>query len=289
MTTKNPLQQFFRRAKFSIYLPSRGKWYPKSAITHQNGQIDIFAMTATDESRMRASEFLINGSAVFDIIRSCAPSITQPEYMPQVDLEAVMLSIRRATFGDTIKLTTLVPNTSESMELDLNIEQLVNQLPNAETEWDSTLNIINPDSHTLSLIIKPISLKSMFSVTRQIIRQQQVTVDISKNNQAGDEKIDQLDEQMKTLADITVNMVAESISQIKFEGFSTENPAEIKNFINNIDLDYFKAIQQHIETQKEKINFAPITVKATDEQIKQGAPESWVVPVQFDLTNFFEI
>ena len=289
MSTNNPLQQFFRRAKFSIQLPSRGRWYPKTAIKATHGQIEIFAMTAADEARMRAAEFLINGSAVIDLIRSCAPDITQPEHMPQVDLEAVMLSIRRATFGNTMPITVSVPNTDLVHTHQLDIEQLVNQLPNAETEWDDTLNIINPDDQTVSVTVKPLSLKNMFAATKQILKQLQNTNDLVRTEQSNDQKIDQLDQQIKSLAQISISMIADSVSKITVGDFSTENPAEIKNFINNIDWQYFQAIQQHIEDQKNKITFAPITITATELQIQQGAPAQWTVPVQFDLTNFFEL
>jgi hypothetical protein len=289
MTTTNPLQQFFRRAKFSILLPSRGKWYPKSALKHNQGQIEIFAMTAADEARMRAAEFLINGSAVFDLIRSCAPEIMQPEQMPQVDLEAVMLSIRRATFGNTVSVTGPVPNTNLTHTVQLDIDHLVDQLPNADLHWDETLNIIHPDQQTVKITVKPLSLKNMFAATKQIIKQQQSTADIAQNNQPNDQKIDQLDEQMKSLAQISIGMIVDSISKISVGDFSTENPAEIKNFINNIDWQYFQAIQQHIEAQKTAIAFSSVTVKSSESMIQAGAPAEWTMPVQFDLTNFFEL
>jgi hypothetical protein len=223
-----------------------------------------------------------------DIIRSCAPAIIQPEHMPQVDLDAVLLSIRRATFGDTVSIKTAVPNTDQTTTVQLNIPQLVDQLPNALLQWDETLNIMNPEEQTVTVTVKPLSLKTMFAATKQILRQQQFTNDITANGQPNDEKLDQLETQMKSLAQITTGMIADSISKITVADWSTENPSEIKNFINNIDWDYFKAIQQHVDAQREKIAFQSVTVTATAEQIQLGAPAEWSVPVQFDLTNFFE-
>lgn len=286
MTINNPLQQFFRKPKFTIQLPSRGKWYPKNALKNADGTVEIYAMTAADETRSKTSEIMFNGNSLFDLLKSCVPDITNPESMPTVDLDAVMLSIRRASYGDTLSLDVDVPNTALTTKIATSIEQLVNNIPDASTEWDETLNILSANKDTVSLTIKPLSLKNMFSITKQIIKHQQATDDISRNSQPNDQKIDQLDEQMKHLATLSINMIADSIVKITAGEFSTENPAEIRQFVNNIDVEYFKAIQNHIETQKNKLSFKPQTVQATDEQIQLGAPSQWSAPIQFDLTNF---
>lgn len=286
MNTNNPLQQFFRKPKFTIQLPSRGKWYPKNALKNPTGLVEIYAMTAVDETRSKTSEIMFNGNSLFDLLKSCVPEIQNPEFMPTVDLESVMLSIRRASYGDTIDIEVAVPNTNLTTTAKFNIEKLINSIPNAETAWDEVLNILSEEKETISLTIKPLNLRNLFSITKQIIKQQQAADEINRTSQLNDQKIDQLDEQMKQLANLSVNMVADSISKITVGTFTTENPSEIRQFVNNIDVEYFKAIQNHIENQKNNLLVKPQIVVATEEQIQQGAPAQWEVPVQFDLTNF---
>jgi hypothetical protein len=286
MPINNPLQQFFRKPKFTIQLPSRGKWYPKNAIKNTDGQVEIYAMTASDETRAKTSEVLLNVNSLVDLLKSCVPDITNPELIPTVDLDALMLSIRRASYGDNLEYEVAVPQTNLTTKINLSIEKLVGELANVEQEWDETLNILSDNKDTVCVIIRPINVKSMFSVTKQILKHQQATLEISNNSQPTDQKIDQIDDQMKHLATLSVNMVADSIVKISIGDYSTENPAEIRQFINNIDVEYFKAIQTHIEQQKNKMTFKPQTVIATEEQIQQGAPAQWEATVQLDFSNF---
>lgn len=286
MNINNPLQQFFRKPKFTIQLPSRGKWYTKNSLKNPDGTVEIYAMTAADETRSKTSEIMFNGNSLFDLLKSCAPDIINPESMPTVDLDAVMLSIRRASYGDNLSYEVDVPNTILTTKINLSIEKLVSDLPDASLVWDETLNILSSEKTTVSLTIKPLNLKNMFSITKQIIKHQQTTDEISRNNQSNDQKIDQLDEQMKHLSALSINMIADSIVKITAGEFSTENSAEIRQFINNIDVEYFKAIQSHIENQKNKLSFKAQPVQSTEEQIQQGAPAQWSAPIQFDLTNF---
>lgn len=287
MSKTNPLQNFFRKSKFSITLPSRGKWYPKGSINGAEGEVEIYAMTAADDTRFKTNEILISHLATYDLIKSCIPAIKDPENMPIVDLDAAILNIRRASYGDDIELNVPVPNTSLTHKIKLSISQLTSKLPNAKEQWDEELTI-NDGDLSLTLKLRPLYLKNLFSTTKQIIKQQQITEQISNSNQSADQKIDEIDTQMKTLGNITVNMVIDSVQSISTnDGYSTDQISEIRQFINQIDLEYFKAIQKHLEEQKKKTSFETVSITSTPEQIAAGAPEKWTADVTFSLTNFF--
>jgi hypothetical protein len=284
--TSNPLQGFFRKPKFAITLPSRGKWYPKKSLNSTDGTVEVFAMTAADDTRFKTNEVLISHTATYDLIRSCVPQIAEPENMPVVDLDAVILSIRRASYGNQMKFRVLVPNTTLERMLDLDIEQMVNSLANVGESWDEELNIQDGDL-SMTLTITPLPLKNMFAVTRQLIKQQQIAENISKQDNDNEEKIDAMDQQLKTLSNIGVNTVVEGIRSIRCGDYFTDRPSDIRQFIQQIDLEYFNAIRKHIEGQKKLSQFATVNCVATPEEAAAGAPDSWQATVEFNLTNFF--
>lgn len=286
MNQLNPLQKFYRKSKFSITLPSRGKWYPKNSLNSQDGSVSIYAMTAADETRFKTNEVLISHIATYDLIRSCVPEIIEPENMPTVDLDAVILSIRRASYGNDMNFTVPVPNTAMTQLIKLNIEQLINSIPNISDQWDETLTI-QDDGVEIVIKLAPLPLRSLFSTTKQLFKQQHIAEKISKNESSNDEKIEEMDQQLKTLSSINVNVVAESIKSITCGDYFTDKPNEIKQFINQIDLAYFQAIRKHLEEQKKKLTFAKIQCSATEDQIAAGAPEHWEAEIEFNLTNFF--
>jgi len=287
MSRTNPLQNFFRKPKLSVLLPSRGRWYPKNSLSKTT--VDIYPMTAADDLRFKTNEVLLNASAVSELMQSCVPDITDPEQMPVLDLDVILLAIRQASYSSTIKASINVPNTALTQTLDLDILGLIQNFANAAELWDEKLTLINEQDESLTVILRPVTLKSMFSATRSLIRQQQATAEITMSNRQADEKIAELDDQMKTLSTVSINMVADSISEILTQdGFSIKNAGEIRQFLNQLDLAYFRAIQKHIEDQKALIGFKPIQITSTAEQIAAGAPETWAANIQFNINNFFE-
>lgn len=288
MSNTNPLQNFLRQVKFKITLPSRGKWYPANTCNHKNGEVSVYAMTAADDTRFKSNDVLMSGSAVVDLIRSCVPEIKDPEQMPTVDLDAVLLSIRRASYGENISLTVPVPNTELNRTVTLNIEQLINQLPDASAIWDTELEIENDLNEVLKLTVKPISVKAMYNASKQLIRQSQIGQELMNNSQYNDEKLQELDKQLKVLGSLSVNTIADSVASVSVGDNVITNTTEIKNFLTQIDLSYFNAIKTHVESQKKKISFQPLELTSTAEEIAAGAPAKWTAAVTIDITNFFE-
>lgn len=286
MNPNNPLQKFYRKVKFSITLPSRGKWYPKGTLSSNDGTLEIYAMTAADDTRFKTNEVLVSPIATYDLIKSCAPQITDPENMPTVDLDAVILSIRRASYGNNMNFIVPVPNTTLTQPVNLDIEKLIHDIPNISELWDEDL-IIKDESLEIVIRLAPLPLRSLFATTKQLFKQQHIAEKISKNESSNDEKIEEIDQQLKTLSTINVNVVAESIKNIKCGDYVTDKPSEIRQFINQIDLAYFHAIKNHIEEQKKKTAFNKIRIEATQEQIAAGAPSTWEADIEFNLTNFF--
>lgn len=282
----NPLQKFYRKAKFAITLPSRGKWYPKNALTSTDGTVDIFAMTAADDTRFKTNEVLISHIATYDLIRSCVPQITDPENMPTVDLDAVILSIRRASYGNEMNFTVPVPNTALTQSVKLDIEQMVNSISNMSEDWDDQLTI-QDEGVEITIKLAPLPLRSLFATTKQLFKQQHIAEKISRNENSNDEKIEEMDQQLKTLSTINVSIVAESIKSVSCGDYFTDKPSEIRQFVNQIDLAYFQAIRKHIEEQKKKMSFPKVRCEATPDQLAAGAPESWEASIEFNLTNFF--
>lgn len=287
MSKPNPLQNFFRKPKLHVPLPSRGRWYPANSLS--SSTVAIYPMTAADDLRFKTNEVLLNVSAVSELIQSCVPDIQAPDQMPVLDLDVLLLAIRKASYSDTIKASVNVPNTALTLTLDLNIQDLIDNFANAADIWDEKLTLINEQDQKLTVILRPVSLKSMFSATKSLMRQQQATAEITMSSKQTDEKIAELDDQMKSLSTLSINMITDSISEILTQdGFSIKNAGEIRQFLNQLDLAYFKAIQKHIEDQKALISFKPIQITSTAEQLAAGAPETWEADIQFNINNFFE-
>lgn len=288
MSNPNPLQTFFRKPKFTILLPSRGRWYPANSLKSTDGNIEIYSMTAADETKFKTNELLMSAQATYDLIQSCAPAIQDPESMPVVDLDAVLLSIRRASYTDVLNFTVSVPNTSLTDQFELSIKSLVDSLQNVSELWDDEL-IIQENDNIVTFELAPLSLKSFFNTTKHIMKQQYRAETLMNSSSEPDEKIQEINQQLKSLANFTVNTVADSIKSVKTNtGYVTTNNNDIRDLMTKLDLEYFRAVKNHLEKQKELTGFKPVIRTATPEMIAAGAPETYSAEIAFNLNNFFE-
>src|SRR6056300_286460 len=114
---QNPLRKYFRQPKVYITLPSQGKYYPEGSIKMpENGEFPILAMTAKDELAMKTPDALLNGQATVDVIQSCVPNIKNAWQTPVVDIDAILIAIRQATYGNDMEFVSVCPNCNNRNE-----------------------------------------------------------------------------------------------------------------------------------------------------------------------------
>ena len=123
----NPLAKHFRQPSIYIKLPSNGRFWPEGALDLPvTGQIPVYPMTAKDEITLRTPDALMNGAGVVDVIRSCCPSITDPWKMPSIDVDAVLIAIRIASYGADMDIDTDCPYCKEENTHTVNLNESLN-------------------------------------------------------------------------------------------------------------------------------------------------------------------
>ena len=71
------------------------------------------------------------------------------------------------------------------------------------------------------------------------------------------------------------------------DGTAVSDPAQIKEFVDNANAKLIKEIETKIIALRSQGAVKPLKLKATEEQIKKGAPATYEVPITFDTANFF--
>ena len=71
------------------------------------------------------------------------------------------------------------------------------------------------------------------------------------------------------------------------DGTEITDPAHIKEFVDNANATLIKEIENKLIDLRTQGAVKPLKLKASEEQIKKGAPASYEVPVTFDTSNFF--
>lgn len=114
MISNNPLMNFARKAELSVKLPSNCNWYEDGMIEYTpNGEVEVYPMLPKDELMMVNPDALLSGQSNINLIRSCVPSIKEPEKLLYPDANVLFLAIQKATYGNTIKIEARCPKCQE--------------------------------------------------------------------------------------------------------------------------------------------------------------------------------
>ena len=280
-TGSNPLQKYFRQPKIYVSLPSSGEFYPPGAIAKtETGEYPVYAMTAKDELTMKTPDALLNGEATVQVIQSCFPNVKNAWEVPSLDLDAMLIAIRIATYGEMMDLNIKVPVTGEEKTFQVDLRTMLDHLNSAEY-----VNVVDHDG--MRVILKPLTYREFTKTSIKTFEEQRIFSIVNDEDMPEEEKLLAFNKSFNKLTDVTVDTLKASIAAIQFEDQTVTNRDHINEFVDNSDKTLFKKVTDHLEEQKEKFSIKPMIVDATEEEIAAGVPETYSIPITFDQTNFF--
>lgn len=278
---QNPLQKYFRQPKIYVPLPSKGKYYPPNSIEiPETGDFPVYPMTARDEIMMKTPDALVNGETTVQVIQSCMPNIKNAWDVPSIDLDTIMLAIRIASYGEKMEMDINIPVTGEEQKYDLNLVELLDSM--SGIDYDQTVTI-----EDLQVNIKPLTYRDFTETSLKTFEEQKIFNLLNNEKVGTEEKLLKFNQSFRKLTDLTILTLEKSIQSITGDGFQVTDQKHIKEFVDNADKSVFKSIIDHIDQQKNKFSIKPLKITATPEQIEQGVPETFEVPLTFDSSVFF--
>jgi len=279
----NPLSMFMRQPKIYIQLPSKGEYWPAGSLQMPaDGKLPVYSMTAKDELLLNVPDALMNGQAVVDVIQNCIPNIKNAWMVPSIDMDALLISIRIATYGEMMVSPVKV---SDEIEMDYKVDlRIVLDGIMDNSYWDPVISI----NDQMTVFVKPLNYRQASVAALQTFETQKI-MQLTNNETIDEEtKLKMFKDSFKKLTDSTVGMISDSIARIDTAQGSTDNPVFIKEFLDNVDKDIFNTIQEHLNVLKEKNSIKPAIVPVTPEMKEKGIKgETIEVPLVFDASTFF--
>ncbi len=278
----NPLNKYFRQPSIYVTLPSKSAYPPHVVQPSQSGEIGVQPMTAKDEIRFKTPDALMNGEGVVEVIQSCVPQIKDAWQIKSYDLDTILIAIRIATYGETMDFTFTVPGANEQVTHSQNLPALLDQIRSATIETEITLN------DGLKFSIRPLTYKDMTTASLQTFQQQKMYSAVQDSQLPDEDKAKKFNESFKALTDLNSSIMLKNISAITMQdGTVVSDPAQIKEFVDNANAKIIKEIETKVIALRSQGAVKPLRLKATEEQIKKGAPATYEVPITFDTANFF--
>ena len=278
----NPLNKYFRQAAIHITLPSGGNYPPHVVTPTATGEFPVMPMTAKDEIKFKTPDALMNGQGVVDVIQSCMPNIKDAWQIKSHDVDTILIAIRIATYGETMDLQFNVPTINEQVTHTINLPATLDQIRQDKIQNAITLK------DGLIVETRPLTYRDMTQTSLQTFQQQKMYSSVQNSDISDEEKVKRFDESFKALTELNSKVLLKNISKITTpEGSEVSDPAQIKEFVDNANATLITELQDNLAVIRVQGSVKPLTLKATEDQIKKGAPATYQVPVTFDTANFF--
>ena len=278
----NPLNKYFRQPAIYVSLPSGTDYPPHVVAPAQTGELGVMPMTAKDEIRFKTPDALMNGQGVVEVIQSCVPDIKDAWQIKSYDLDTILVAIRIATYGETMEINFNVPGANENVSHTVNLPGILDGLRSTKVDGHITLK------DGLKITVRPLTYKDMTSTSLHTFQQQKMYTAIQDSQLSDEEKAKRFNDAFKALTDLNSSILLKNIQMVTMtDGTEITDPAHIKEFIENANAVVVKEIEDKLTQLRGQGAVKPLKMKATEDQIKKGAPVTYEVPVTFDTSNFF--
>ena len=278
----NPLNKYFRQPAIYVSLPSGTDYPPHVVAPAQTGELGVMPMTAKDEIRFKTPDALMNGQGVVEVIQSCVPDIKDAWQIKSYDLDTILVAIRIATYGETMEINFNVPGANENVSHTVNLPGILDGLRSTKVDGHITLK------DGLKITVRPLTYKDMTSTSLHTFQQQKMYTAIQDSQLSDEEKAKRFNNAFKALTDLNSSILLKNIQMVTMtDGTEITDPAHIKEFIENANAVVVKEIEDKLTQLRGQGAVKPLKMKATEDQIKKGAPVTYEVPVTFDTSNFF--
>lgn len=273
----NPLARYYRQPALYLKLPSGGRYWPAGSLDlPPNGEIPVLPMSGKDDLAMRNADGLMNGATTVSVIQSCCPNIKNAWHTPSVDLDAIMIAIRMASYGGTMEFDTKCVNCGEDMSYGADLANILDSI--RSPDFSKGIEVDNG----LIVFLKPNSYLDFNNTNQERYIQQRTIKVVQDSTLSEEEKIEKIKAAVFEMTERTIERVSAFIDYIITpEGDKVNDIAAIKEFVNNADQKTYNTLRDAVFEYNKEYSIKPVQIRCTacnHEDTRQ---------FQFEPSNFF--
>lgn len=167
----NPLLDEMRDAgsipSVEIALPTRGYFYPEGEVldnTVNADELPVRSLSIIDETAFKDPMMLISGNAISKMINHITTGITDPGYLCEIDIQAILVACRIASYGNTLMVDHKCSSCNEQHTMDINLtDHIQNYNPFTPEEFKEYDLFLERTGQTIRL--RPIRYKDSVEMT----------------------------------------------------------------------------------------------------------------------------
>jgi hypothetical protein len=276
--TNNPLKQYFRTAELYTTLPSGTHYYTDAVVSfNDDGEVGVSPMTAKDEVVLKNPDALLNGQAISQVIKSCVPDVKKPNELLAVDVEALMVAIRHASYGDEIELDADCPKCKHSNHFALGVEQTLSSMKKLDSEY----KIVTKGG--LTIYIRPSTYHEVIKGYKAQFENYKIAKVLKDDTLPESERITAYSTAFTKLSEINAELVCDSIVKVVINETKDEvtEREHLIEFIQEMDQKVFKTISDNLSD----INSCGVQKEFDATCEKCG--HKWKTEIDLNPVNFF--
>ena len=271
----NPLFKHFRQPALYLKLPSMGRFWPEDAVDIPvTGEVPIYPMTVKDEITLKTPDALMNGAGVVDVIQSCCPNIKNAWKLPVIDLDAVLIAIRLASYGVSMDITTTCKNCSADNENTVDLRMVLERIrvPDfAPSKIDK-----------LVFNFRPQAFESNNQIALIQYEQQRLIDAVTNSSLSDEDKKSQFEAIFPKLTDLTVSTLVNNIESIVLEDGTIVNESTyIKEFLYNCERNVYTEIKNQVDALINQLKIEPVEITCPE------CSTTYQADLTFNQANFF--
>ena len=272
----NPLQKHFRQPAIYLALPSKGEYYAADAIDYpETGEIPVFPLTARDEITLKTPDALINGMSVVQVIESCLPNIKNAWALPSIDLDAIFIAIRIASYGHNMSITASCPHCKQSNDYELDLRNALSKIESPK--FGELLSV-----QSLKIKFKPQPYNAINKLNSLQYEEQRLMSQISNSELPEADRIKIVKEQMQVISEVNLQVLADGTDYIQTSDNQIVNDRDfIFEFYQNADSRLIKEIESRFRDINKNAGAKPELIICGDCQ------KEFMTGIEFDYSNFF--
>ena len=214
-----------------VTLPSKGRWYTGELELSADSEVEVFALRAKDELRLKSPDALFNGEALISVLEGVVPGIPNIKEMPLADQNVIMCGAYLATYGNDYTLSITCPKCKSVKDYGVDLDKMLTQSKNYSTD-----NVVSTTAYKIYL--KPAELTARNMIAMNQFQTQIMQAQIDAQPEATEiDKVKALTEIYdKTLAEnfeLIVRMVDYAVDKVNGEKIKDQD--KLREIIDNMN------------------------------------------------------
>lgn len=272
----NPLSRYFRQPAIYLKLPSGGQWWPPNSIEiPENQELAIYPMTAKDEIILKTPDALMSGQSMVNVIQSCVPGIKNAWHMPSVDLDAVLISIRLATYGSNMDFETTCSHCGHKNLHGLDLSQPLGQIKCPD---------FGPCVHykDLNIKLKPQTYKMITDANLIAFEEQRINQTLIDSSLSDSDKAERLTNSLEKLVNLGIKACSNSTEYIELGDQRVTDRQHIDDFYANAEKNVVKLLQERVEELAKQSKIPEYDLRCEE------CTKEYKAELNFDYSSFFD-